>query len=160
MSLIQSTSSIATYGLYDLDAVDQKIIHYLRQNGREPFAKIAEEIGLPSSTVRDRTNRMIENKVLQIVALVNPGQAGRRIMASLGVKLSGGDYRVIAEEIAQIEEVTHLVICAGRYDLLLELNCKDNVDLLEIITQIQNRPHVHTVETSMYFSVVKDNLDR
>ncbi len=47
------------YGLYDLDPIDQKIIAFLQENGRESLAKIADEIGVPPSTVRDRTNRMV-----------------------------------------------------------------------------------------------------
>ena len=158
MSLNKSINT-TIYGLYDLDAVDKKIITYLRKNGRESFAKIAAEINLPRSTVRDRTNKMIDSGVLQIIALVTPTKATPRVMAQVSVKLAGGDYKAIATEIAQLEEVTSLIICAGRFDLLLELTCKDNTHLLQIVAQIQNMPHISHLETAIYFSVVKKALD-
>ncbi|MFQ5576487.1 MAG: Lrp/AsnC family transcriptional regulator [Anaerolineae bacterium] len=152
-------SNSALYGLYDLDAVDLKIIEFLRRNGRESFSKIADEIGLPASTVRDRTKRMIDSGALEIVALVNPMKAGRRVMASVGIKLAGGNHRAVANQIAELDEVTYLIICAGRFDLLVEVTCKDNAHLLTIIARLQAMPQVQYAETFVYFSIVKEVLD-
>lgn len=145
--------------LEDLDAVDQKIIQYLQKNGRESFAKIGEEIGVPASTVRDRTNRLVENGILQIVGIVNPIKGGKRVMANVGVKLSGGNHRAVAEEIAKINEVSYLIICAGSFDLLVEVTCKDNARLLDVISQLQSMPQVQHTETFIYLSIVKEVLD-
>lgn len=156
---LNKTINTAIYGLYDLDAVDKKIISYLRKNGREPFAKIAAEINLPSSTVRDRANRMIDSGLLKIIALVTPTKTTPRVMAQVSVKLASGDYKAIASEISKLEEVTSLIICAGRFDLLIELTCKDNAHLLQIVSQIQNMPHISHIETAIYFSIEKKSLD-
>lgn len=146
----------AIYGQYDLDPIDQRIIGYLRENGRESFARIAEEMGIPASTVRDRTNRMIEIGVIKVVALVNPMRSKPQVTASVGVKLSGGNHRAVAEEIAQLEAVTQLVICAGRFDLLVELTGKDNTYLLEVISQLQAMPQIQHTETFIHFSTIKE----
>jgi Lrp/AsnC family transcriptional regulator for asnA, asnC and gidA len=146
------------YGLYDLDAIDKRIIKYLQKNGRESFAKIAEEIGVPPSTVRDRTKRMIESGVLQIVALLNPLQAEQRTTATIGVKLAAGNHQAVANEMAEFEEVTHLVICAGSFDLLVELTCKDHAHLLDIVSQVQGMSQVQHAETFIHFSTVKEAL--
>ena len=106
--------------LEDFAEIDQKIIQYLQKNGRESFAKIGEEIGVPASTVRDRTNRLVENGTLRIVAVLNPLKVGQQVMANIGVKLSGGNHRTVANEIAKFDEVSYLVICAGSFDLLVE----------------------------------------
>jgi len=146
------------YSLYDLDAIDQRIIEFLQENGRESFAKIAEAIGIPASTVRDRTNRMIESGVLQIVALVAPPKERKAVAASVGVKLIGGDYQRVADAIAKMEEVSRLVICSGRFDLFVELSCQDNTHLLEAISQLKNMPQVQYTESFVYLSVVKEPL--
>lgn len=145
--------------LKDLDEVDRKIIKYLRKNGRESFARIGDEIGVPASTVRDRTNRLVENGILRIVGVLNPLKGGKRVMANVGVKLSGGNHRAVAEQIAGLEEVSYLVICAGRFDLLVEIMCKDNSHLLDIVSQLQSMPEVQDIETFVYFSIVKEVLD-
>lgn len=145
--------------LEELDEVDQKVIHYLQKNGRESFTKIGEEIGVPASTVRDRTNRLVENGILRIVGIINPISGGKRVMANIGVKLSGGNHRTVAEEIAEIEEVSYLIICAGSFDLLVEVTCKDNARLLDIISLLQSMPQVQNTETFVYLSIVKEELD-
>ncbi len=148
------------YSLYDLDAIDQRIITFLQENGRESFAKIAEAIGIPASTVRDRTRRMIESGVLQIVALVTPPKDKKTVVASVGVKLRGGDYQKTGDEILKMKEVSRLVICSGRFDLFVELNCQDNAHLLEAISQLKNMPQVQHTESFVYLSVVKEPLSR
>lgn len=147
------------YGLYDLDPIDQKIIAFLQENGRESFAKIADEIGVPPSTVRDRTNRMVESGVIRIVARVNPLTADQRVRASIGIKLAGGQHRAVADEIAANEEVTRLVIGAGNFDLLAEISCKDNEHLLDTISQLQAMPQVQATEAFIHFSTAKDTPD-
>ena len=148
------------YSLYDLDAIDQRIIEFLQENGRESFAKIAEAIGIPASTVRDRTKRMIESGVLQIVALVTPPKGKKAVAASVGVKLTGGDYQRVADAIAKMEAVSRLVICSGRFDLFVELSCQDNTHLLEAISQLKNIPQVQYTESFVHLAVVKEPLSR
>lgn len=145
--------------LEDLDEIDRKIIKYLQKNGREAFAKIGDEIGVPASTVRDRTNRLVDSGTLRIVGVLNPLKARRRVMANVGVKLSGGDHRAVAEALAGLDEVSYLIICAGRFDLLVEFVCKDNAHMLDTISKLQSMPQIQHTETFIYFSIVKEVLD-
>lgn len=145
--------------LEELDEIDQKIIQYLQRNGRESFAKIGEELGIPASTVRDRTNRLVENNVLRIVGVLNPIKGGKRVMANVGVKLSGGNHRAIANEIAKFDEVSYLVICAGSFDLLVEIICRDHSHLLDFTSALQNIPGVFSTETFIYYTIVKEIFD-
>jgi len=142
-----------------LDEIDHKIIRYLQENGREKFAKIGDDIGVPSSTVRDRTKRLVESNILRIVGVLNPIKAGGRVMANIGIKLSGGDYHAVAEQIAAIKQVSFLVICAGSFDLMAETICRDNAQLLKCSTTIQQIPGVLSAETFIYYSIVKEIFD-
>ena len=127
------------HNLEDFDEVDRKIIKYLQENGRESFVKMAEEMGLPTSTVRDRTNRLLENDILRIVGVLNPLKARPHVMANIGVKLSNGDPRLIADEIAKFDEVSYLVICSGSFDLMVEVVCRDNTHLLDLTSSPEKR---------------------
>jgi Lrp/AsnC family transcriptional regulator, regulator for asnA, asnC and gidA len=143
----------------DFAEIDQKIIKYLQKNGRESFTKISEEIDVPASTVRDRTNRLVENGTLRIVAVLNPLKVGQQVMANIGVKLSGGNHRTVANEIAKFDEVSYLVICAGSFDLLVETICRDNTHLLEFTSALQSIPGVLSTETFIYYTIVKEIFD-
>ncbi len=145
--------------LDDLGEIDKKIIAYLQKNGRESFAKIGEEIGVPASTVRDRTKRLVDHGILRIVGVLNPIKGGNRVMANMGIKLSGGNHREITKEIAKLDEVSFLVICAGSFDLMAEVICRDNRQLLEVTSTIRNIPGVFSTETFIYYSIVKEIFD-
>jgi len=135
---VKSGTRKNSFNLEDLDEVDRRIIKYLQTNGRESLAKIAEEMGLPTSTVRDRTNRLLDNDILRVVGVLNPLKARQRVMATIGLKLSSGEHQAIADEIAQCDEVSYLVICAGSFDLLVEVICYDNAHLLEFTGKLKN----------------------
>ncbi len=145
--------------LDDLGEIDRKIIAFLQKNGRESFAKIGEEIGVPASTVRDRTKRLVDQGILRIVGVLNPIKGGNRVMANMGVKLSGGNHQEIAKEIARLDEVSFLVICAGSFDLMVEIICRDNTQLLKVTTTIRDIPGVFSTETFIYYSIVKEIFD-
>jgi len=145
--------------LEDLDQLDQQIINYLQKNGRESFTKIGDEIGVPASTVRDRTNRLVEHGILRIVGVLNPLKARQRVMANIGIKLAKGNHRTVAGHIAKLDEVSYLVICAGSFDLMAEVICKDNAHLLDIISQLQQIDGVQSTEVFPYFSIVKEVFD-
>ncbi|NIW10906.1 MAG: AsnC family transcriptional regulator, partial [Gammaproteobacteria bacterium] len=143
----------------DLGEIDKEIIAYLQKNGRESYAKIGEEIGVPASTVRDRTKRLVDHGILRIVGVLNPIKGGKKVMANMGIKISGGDHREIAAEIAKLEDVSFLVICAGSFDLMAEVMCRDNRQLLEVTSTIRNIPGVFSTETFIYYSIVKEIFD-
>ncbi len=151
--------TIYGYGLYDLDPIDQKIIEFLQENGRESFSNIAAEIGVPPSTIRDRTNRMVASGVIKIVARLNPVRAKPLVKASVGIKLAGGNHRTVAQEITKMTEVSQLIIGAGIFDLLVELSCKDNDHLLDTLSSVQEMPQVQATETFMHFSTLKNELE-
>lgn len=149
----------ALTSIEDLDEVDRQIIEYLQINGREAFAKIGDEIGVPASTVRDRTNRLVEQNILRIVGVLNPLKTGQRIMANICVKLSNGNHRAIAKEIAEYDEVSYLVICAGSYDMMVEVICKNNAHLLDFTATLQSMSGVQCTETFIYYTIVKEVFD-
>lgn len=144
--------------LEDLDEIDRKIVRYLQQNGREAFTKMSEELGMPTSTVRDRTNRLVENDILRIVGVLNPLKVRERVMANVGVRLAGGDLRSLADQIAEFEAVSYVVICAGSFDLLVEVICRDHSHLLDLISKLRAVPGVASTETFIYFEIVKEVL--
>ncbi len=142
----------------NLGEIDRKIIRYLQKNGRESFARIGEEIGVPASTVRDRTKRLVDNDILRIVGVLNPFKS-RRVMANVGIILSNGNHRAVAAEVAKFREVSFLVICAGSFDLMVEVICRDHEQLLDFTSTLQSTPGILRTETFIYYTIVKEIFD-
>jgi Lrp/AsnC family transcriptional regulator, regulator for asnA, asnC and gidA len=46
---------------YPLDDTDRRIIAILQADGRRPYSQLAEDLGIPASSVRYRVHRLEEN---------------------------------------------------------------------------------------------------
>lgn len=58
--------------LNDLDPTDLAIVELLQQQGRTPNAQIARLIGVSEPTVRKRIDRMVQDDIIKVVAVLNP----------------------------------------------------------------------------------------
>ncbi len=120
---------------FDLDEIDLKILEALRGDGRVAFSQIAEQLGVSPGMIRMRYNRMVDMGLLKVVAITNPLRMGYEAMAMIGVRTEGKRMLEIAEQIAGFDEVIYLVVTSGRYDIMLEVVCRDHADLLRFITE-------------------------
>ncbi len=138
-----------------LDDADRTIIELLQTDGRRAYGSIAEEIGLSETAVRRRVQRLRDAGALQIVAITDPLQMGFLREAMLGVRVQG-DVRTVANEIAAISEAIYVVMCAGSFDILVELVVADDEHLVHVLNdQIRSVPGVIEVETFVYLKLAK-----
>jgi Lrp/AsnC family transcriptional regulator, regulator for asnA, asnC and gidA len=138
-----------------LDDVNKRIIEQLQQDGRMSYAALAKIVGLSEAAVRQRVQRMLDNDVMQIVAVTDPLALGFARQVMVGLKVEG-DMRSVAAQLAKIPEVDYVVICAGAYDLLAELVCTDDDHLLSLLNdQIRAIPGVTGTETFVYLKLTK-----
>ena len=141
-----------------VDDIDLKIINFLNKDGRTPFAKIAKELGVSTGMIRQRYQRLVQEGVLQIVAITNPLLMGFATMAQIGVKADVRRLEEIADEIAKFEEVIYLVLLTGSYDLHVEVVCRDKAHLLNFLTKkLHAVEGVKEAETFMYLRIAKEN---
>ena len=138
-----------------LDQINKQIIEHLQRDGRMSYATLAKEIGLSEAAVRQRVQRLLDGGLMQIVAVTDPLTLGFARQAMVGLKVSG-DLRAIADEIAAIPEVDYVVICAGGFDLLVELVCTDDTHLLDLLNEkVRPIKGVTSCETFMYLKLAK-----
>jgi Lrp/AsnC family transcriptional regulator for asnA, asnC and gidA len=138
-----------------LDEVSRRIIEQLQQDGRRSYAAIAKQVGLSEAAVRQRVQRLLDAEVMEIVAVTDPLRVGFRRQALIGLKAEG-DLRQIADKLADIPEVDYVVVCAGSFDLLVELVCEDDEDLFQLINdRVRIIPGVRASESFVYLRLVK-----
>ena len=138
-----------------LDGVNKQIIEFLQRDGRMSYAALAKAVGLSEAAVRQRVQRLLDSGVMQIVAVTDPLTLGFARQVMVGVKVEG-DMRAVADQLAKIAEVDYVVICAGSYDLLVELVCTDDDHLLELLNdKIRTVPGVTGTETFVYLKLAK-----
>jgi Lrp/AsnC family transcriptional regulator, regulator for asnA, asnC and gidA len=141
-----------------LDDLDKAIIKCLQLDGRRPFAQIGRELEVPEATVRQRAERLISRGVVQVVGVTDPLAMGFQQPALIGLKVDPGRLTAIADEIGALEEVTYLVVTAGRYDLVCEVVCEDNDHLLRVLTeQFARIKGIRSTETLVELRFIKES---
>jgi Lrp/AsnC family transcriptional regulator, regulator for asnA, asnC and gidA len=136
------------------DEVSRHIIDQLQQDGRRSYAAIGKAVGLSEAAVRQRVQRLLELGAMQIVAVTDPMSLGFNRQAMIGIRC-GGDLQRVADLLAGMEAIDYVVITAGSFDLLAEVVCEDDDQLLEILGHVRSLPGVTTTETLVYLKLRK-----
>jgi Lrp/AsnC family transcriptional regulator, regulator for asnA, asnC and gidA len=141
----------------DLDEIDRQIIAALQADGREAFAQIAERLNVSPGMIRVRYNRLVEMGVLRVVAITNPLRMGYETMALIGIKAEGGRLMEVASQVAALEEVIYLIVVSGSYDIIAEVVCRDQADLLQFLTdRLYKVEGVRETESFIHLKIMKE----
>jgi Lrp/AsnC family transcriptional regulator, regulator for asnA, asnC and gidA len=141
-----------------LDDLDKAIIKCLQQDGRRPYAQIGRDLQVPEATVRQRAERLVQRGVVQIVGVTDPLAMGFQEPALIGLKVDPARLDEIGDRIAALEEVTYLVITAGRFDMVCEVVCADSEDLLRFLTErLAQIDGIRLTETMVELRIVKES---
>jgi Lrp/AsnC family transcriptional regulator for asnA, asnC and gidA len=147
--------SAASRGAIVLDEVSKSIITELQQDGRRSYAAIGKVVGLSEAAVRQRVQRLVDSGVMQVVAVTDPLELGFARQAMIGVRASG-PLEPVADALAALDEVDYVVITAGSFDLLVEVVCESDEELLSVLsTKIRTLDGVVSTETFMYLQLRK-----
>lgn len=139
----------------NVDAVDEELIRALQVDGRRPYTQLAKTVGLSEAAVRQRVQRLLESGVMQVVAVTDPLSLGLRRQAMISISVNG-DIRTVAEQVAKIDEVVYVVMCAGPTDILAEVVVSNDGALVSVINdRIRSIAGVRSTETSIYLSLYK-----
>ncbi len=138
-----------------LDDISKKLIEELQRDGRRSYADLAKAVGLSEAAVRQRVRRLLDDGSMQIVAVTDPATVGFSRQAMVGIKAEG-DLRDVARRLAELPELEYVVLCAGSFDILVELVCEDDEHLLELLDEsIRAIEGVRETETFIYLRLVK-----
>ncbi|MDX2851797.1 MULTISPECIES: Lrp/AsnC family transcriptional regulator [Streptomycetaceae] len=138
-----------------IDSVSKAIIEQLQEDGRRPYAAIGKAVGLSEAAVRQRVQKLLDQGVMQIVAVTDPLTVGFRRQAMVGINVEG-DIEPVADALAEMTEVEYVVVTAGSFDLLIEIVCEDDDHLLETINKrIRTLPGVRSTESFVYLKLRK-----
>jgi Lrp/AsnC family transcriptional regulator, regulator for asnA, asnC and gidA len=139
-----------------LDALDEAIVAVLQEDGRRSYGEIGEAVGLSEAATRQRVNRLRESGAMRIVAVTDPVALGRGVVATIGLRVSG-DTRAAASRLAAVQTVEYVVVTAGSFDLIVEVVCGDEAELLAVINdEIRAIDGVRETETFMHLHTEKN----
>lgn len=152
---VRCVATIDKNGTQSIDPVSLAIIEQLQEDGRRPYAAIGKAVGLSEAAVRQRVQKLLDQGVMQIVAVTDPLTVGLRRQAMVGINVDG-DLDPVADGLTAMEEVEYVVVTAGSFDLLIEIVCEDDDHLLDTINKrIRTLPGVRSTESFVYLKLRK-----
>lgn len=126
------------------------IISFLQKDGRIPLTEIAKGLGVSEGTVRNRVSQLLENQTIQIVGMADPHQLGYDAPAIIAVSVQPQKLDSVVKLIADLPQVSYLILVSGEYDLMVEVMCKDRDSLATLLNE-NIRALDGVIRTQTYF---------
>lgn len=146
--------------VHKVDEVDNKIIAALRQDGRKSNVELGREIGVSEGTIRKRVARLIQEGVMQVIAVANPQKLGYQIEVMIGIHCDIEKVKEIADHLASLEEIRTTSIASGVYDIIMVALFRNNDELLDfLLNKLSNTPGIRKTETSYLLRTFKRTYD-
>ena len=144
--------------MYEIDKTDLKIVNLLLEDGRKSASEIARQIGEVSErAVRYRIERMIEEDVIRLSAVVRPEALGLPIRADVWLEVESDRIREVAQKMAEYENVTYVACSIGENDISIQVVAKDTDEVYRFVTEtIRKVPGVRRTTTSIVPLILKD----
>lgn len=145
--------------MYKIDNIDLEIVNLLMEDGRMHAAEIARRIGKNKSerAVRYRIDRMVENKVIRLSAIVNPKGLGMNVVADVLLEVESVSILEVARRMAEFENVSYVACSIGATDVSVQIQARDTAEVYRFVTEVIGKvPGVRKTTTSIVPLVVKD----
>lgn len=136
------------------DELDRKIITALMANARTSFAEIGAVVGLSSTAVKRRVDRLRDTGVITgFTATVKPSALGWRTEAYVEVYCEGAaPPRRLAEVVRGYPEIAAAMTVTGGADALLHVRARDVEHFEEVLERIRAEPFIRKTISVMVLS--------
>lgn len=144
--------------MYEFDKTDVKIVNLLLEDGRMSASEMSRRMGeISERAIRYRIDRMIEEGVIQISAVVRPDALGLNIKADVWLEVEADLVLEVARKMASFENVTYVACSIGQNDISIQLVAKDTSEIYYFVTEVVRKvPGVRKTTTSIVPIILKD----
>jgi|FLYL01.1.fsa_nt_gi Lrp/AsnC family transcriptional regulator for asnA, asnC and gidA len=142
-----------------LDPIDQKIVDFLRVDGRTPYREIARQLGVSESMVRKRVQKLLDSGWMRILAISDPLQLGVPIVATTYAKVSPQHLEKVANALARCPQVRYLGTGIGHANLVVESLHASSQELYQFIESKLGMEGIVSSETMQVTSIKKSIWD-
>jgi DNA-binding Lrp family transcriptional regulator len=140
-----------------IDDLDRKILARLVSDGRTPYGKIGDEVGVSESTVFVRVKKMLEAGVItRFTVSLDPEKVNRSLGCFILVNADPNLYEDVLEDLEGLPEVLEIHDLAGRYDILLKARTPSRTALTHLLDVIGGMEGVDQTQTSIVLRTLKE----
>ena len=141
-----------------LDTTDRRIIALLQENAKRTFAEIGADVGLSSTAVKRRVDRLQDDGVIVgYGARINPRALGEGIEALIEVycadRIAPAD---VGKTLAGLEQVISAFTVSGEPDAVIRARVESIADLEKFVERLRHDPNVLRTRTLIVLSTLID----
>ncbi len=143
-----------------LDRTDRQMIRLLQKDGRMPVVALAKELNISETTARTRLRRLINDKIINVVAVSNPIRLGFEIIGNLKISIDLKKKDAILRQLKQMDQLNYIALTTGGTDLDVDFIARSLDEFKTLI--FDNICHIDGVlssQTSLIVEIVKDTWD-
>jgi Lrp/AsnC family transcriptional regulator for asnA, asnC and gidA len=118
-----------------LDAINQKILEELRQDGRRSSIEIAKAAGVSDATVRRRIAKLMNSGIGKIQFAFDRIELGYNIEVICSLRIDIDKIESAAMDLAQYSEISYVGIVTGDFDIILHAHFRTNDEVLAFIRE-------------------------
>ncbi len=144
----------------NIDELDAKIIAILQSDGRINNTEIAKSLAVSEATIRGRIKRLIDDEIIQIVAVSNPLRLGFEITGDLYISVDIAKMENVISSISKFKELWYIVSTTGSFNISAEFVVKNLEDLHDLVyNRISKIDGIQKVETAVIIKYIKRRYD-
>jgi DNA-binding Lrp family transcriptional regulator len=137
-----------------MDNLDRGIINLLRLNSRANYGDIGDAIGLSSSAVKRRVDRLVADRVIRSFTVqVDPVVDGLGTEAYVEIfcrgTVSPGDLKRVLSEVPEVMAASTV---SGTADAVVHLRSRDLASLEAALERVRDLPFVDRTRSSIALS--------
>lgn len=122
-----------------MDDLDFAILEHLTQNSRIHSTEIASDLGLATSTVHKRIEKLQSSGVVkQFTVLIDPASVGLNITTYIGLRIDQSKRISVINKLKNVNDVLEIYELLEPYDLLLKVRTYDIHSLKENVIHVLN----------------------
>lgn len=144
--------------MYEIDKTDVKIVNILLEDGRMSASQIARQLGeISERAVRYRIEKMIDEGVIQITAVVRPQAFGLTTIADVWLEVESDQILEVARKMAEFDNVSYVACGIGETDVSIQVVARDTSEIYRFVTEVVRKtPGVRKTTTSIVPIILKD----
>jgi Lrp/AsnC family transcriptional regulator, leucine-responsive regulatory protein len=141
-----------------LDTVDRRILALLQENSKRTFASIGTDVGLSSTAVKRRVDRLQQDGVIiGYGARIDPRAIGEGIEALIEVycadRIAPAD---VGRSLAGLDEVVSAFTVSGEPDAVIRARVESIADLEKFVEKLRRDRNVLRTRTLIVLSTLID----
>ena len=142
-----------------VDDIDSQIIKLLNLNGRTPNTEIANKLKLSETAIRKRIKKLLDDEVIQIVAVVNQEKMGYVFRGNICIKTDIKKIDDVKNELNKIDQIWYIALLTGAFDFDIEFSAKSQEELRMLIDRINKIEGVIKTDVSIRLQLLRNRND-